>query len=174
MKKCLILMGMIAMAMSMLGDDDSRLERPDNQGFSHVWGEITDGFCLSVCSTNAYVSAGHPVWVTVRVKNLSGEERRWVVTSPEKEYVFNVKDADGNDVPRLRYQLRLQEDTEVPRRVVKALAPNQMIEHEINLCRHFDFSLAGEYSLQATRNTLNASGNGMVKLVSNIETISIR
>ena len=139
----------------------------------YVWGESADGVCLSVSLKNGDLPAGQPVWVTVRVKNTAAERRPWVVTLPEGEFFFDVKDASGNDVPRLRYQLRQQEETEILRRFVKTLAPNQMIEHEINLSRRFDFSLAGEYSLQVTRVTLDASLNGMVTLVSNTATFSI-
>jgi hypothetical protein len=154
---------------------ESETETETGQKATLSWGKEQEGFCLSICLENQESSAGYPVLVNVRIKNISDEELRLVQTTPERDYSFIVKDSDGNAVPMLRYQQRMQgnDDRPVFRYTRTKVAPGQVIEYGANLSRCFDLTLTGNYTIQAER-IVRKSGGGVVHLRSNIEAITIR
>ena len=164
----IILSGQIAMSASAQSNEAKNLKE------TIQWGETKEGFSLSISLDKREISRGQPVLVTVRIKNVSDMELRLVETDSEKDYSFVLKDSEGKELPKLRYQKRLEETKEEFRRKATIISPGQVIEYKTNLGRRFDLSLEGEYSIQAQRQVLTNGGVGSVTLVSNIEIVIIR
>jgi len=145
------------------------------------WGEHMEGFVMSISLDENEVPSGESLFVTVRLKNVTGKSLRLEETRPEVDFKFAVEKRDmsfsekrlfGEDVDELRYQRKLR-DAEVSPETLE-VAPGEQLEYRFNLSRRFDMTTPGEYTIQAQREVPGQKEEAAALLSSNEVTVNIQ
>ncbi len=133
----------------------------------------TESLTIGLSLEEEKVESGEPVFVKVKLKNVSQETIALEERKPEKDFRFDVRDASGNKVDKLRYLKVLpKEKSPSAKRIIP---PGEQREYEVNLSRMFDLSIRAmgdlirgkEYEIQAHKIISRPDEDDVGKLSSN-------
>lgn len=116
---------------------------------SYDYGNPVYGFAMAMLFEKEKIESGLPIWVTVKIKNISNKNLNLYLFDPSKQYLFTIYDSKHNLVPKLRYQLaKDNEFTAISASHQLTLKPGESITVRFNLSRRFDLSKADKYTVE--------------------------
>lgn len=110
------------------------------------------GLKLSLNIPEDHLRLGEPLLLKLSTKNITKRSLSVTETSLETDYVFDVRDADGNQLPFTEYMKnRLANRNYILRFVVVKLGPGEENRHEVHLESLVKIDRPGTYSILVTR-----------------------
>lgn len=141
---------LIETGISQESDSTKKLNEPNSQvELRYDYGNPIYGFAMAVKVEKNKIESGLPVWVHVRIKNISDKVQKFYMYNPYKQYVFTVYTPNG----KLAYKLKYQQIKESKRRGSaifsgKDIRPGESFTFRFNLSRRFDLSMEGKYTVE--------------------------
>jgi hypothetical protein len=128
---------------------------------------------ITISTDKAEVKAGSDVWIKVHLTNTSSREidlsaniNDMIRVDPN--YVFDVRDASGNPVPK---KVHKHPELATGHAVFRSLKPGESVTDEQDISGLDDLSQPGQYAIQVSRRTSDKEKDGLVK--SNTITITV-
>lgn len=154
------------------GAKESRPAAQDPEGH---WGEVCEGFQLSVRFEKESFHLGEPIVATVLIRNATVKKvfYRDFVSMREDSALcqFDVLDAQQQPVPRL--DPRAPDDVQDGPHIPRLLHPGTQCRYEVNLAARFKLGQPGKYSVRARRWVHKLEGDGYSQLKSSPAVITI-
>lgn len=164
---CSLLLVLIVQLTAGLINGGVRMPQREAHASNNL-GAVFEGVQLTLRSSTRAVPVGNPLWVSLKVKNVSKRPQTLVVTDPEKLYSFTVKKANGGNVPLTEYGKRVREASEDSYgKAYVVFKPEQERTDQILINRIYDMGLPGRYLITAKRLVFKQDGKGAVEASSN-------
>ena len=135
------------------------------------WGASTGGWLLSISLDKPKLVVGEKVVVTLVTKNAANRPQKIPTWSRWTTYSFNLRDEQA-PIPATMFGRQMEDNRGSGSMGRAELAPGESIVIELPLSRLFDLSLAGRYTVQASRIVEDGAGR-QVPLASNFVSFEI-
>lgn len=149
--------------------------RPAAQDPEGHWGDVVEGFQLSMRFAKESFRVGEPIAATVIIRNAAGRNvyYRDFIGMREDSPVcqFDVLDEQQQPVPR-RDPKAPDDITDGPH-VQRGLSPGTQCRYEVKMEARFQLDRAGKYSIRARRWVHKLNGDGYSQLQSSLASITI-
>ncbi|MBV9759859.1 MAG: hypothetical protein JO340_04785 [Acidobacteriaceae bacterium] len=123
---------------------------------------------ISLTSSDAFPVVGSPIFISIKLTNLSTAPIRIIETNPNKEYRLSVLDESGAQVPLTPYGKEMgDEQGVIERNFARTLQPKEASALRLDLNRFFEFRHPGKYRVFAKRKVYKSNPNSGVDITSN-------
>lgn len=134
------------------------------------WGESVDNCRLSISVPDAKIQAGHPMEVTFVFKNDGPGEVSFPRTSQWFDYEYRLQSVGGQEIPLTRFGQQLSMPVGGGGALATIASGDERVS-EVLISRLYDMSVAGLYTLEATKQLPKRRGDGFITVVSNTITL---
>jgi hypothetical protein len=140
---------------------------------NHAWGRSA-GYCrLSISVPNTQIQGGRAVELSLIFRNDSQNEVIFPRISNWFDYKYNIVYEDNQAVPLTKFGEIYIRTLSSGSFAFKTIFPGNETNTEVLINRLYDMSLPGHYTLEAFKEIPNPTGDGFIKVISNIVAIDI-
>lgn len=142
----------------------SSINQMDDSIAEYNYGDTVYGFAMAVCLDKKRIESGLPVWVSVKIKNVSDKTLKILEANPLRQFSFTIVNSENNIVSKLGYQTQLDnQPKESPRNFLKELKAGESETYHFNLSRRFDLTVIGKYTVQCERKVHRKNKDGKLE-----------
>lgn len=131
-------------------------------------GVVTEGCQLAVHAVKQKPQQEQPIKLIIVRSNVSDNDMSFSARMPQYDYHFDIKDAQGKNVPLTEYGKKVEANREnVYKCTVYTLKPGELKDFDFDLSDAYELSTPGTYSVTIFTSTPKLYEQGIAKLVAN-------